>query len=358
MNLSSLIDQFSFSTKIANMWSYGEIVLVLLGALLVRRPLVYVIFSLLSLGKSEKQKTYLRQALAGPLELGAVAVVFYASLQFLTFVHEIFYAAKVSGSVLMIAVFWAIHRSINAYATKVQEMYTLVDVGLTREVAEFITLGLRVVVVVVAVFTVLDIWGVNLTALIGGVGIMGAAIAFASQDIIKNIFGSIVVLTDRTYQVGDFVRIENTEGVVEHIGLRTTTLRDINKSLVSIPNSAVVNATVMNITRRTHRLIEVAVTLDPETPNIAIETFVRRLRGYLATHERVACDEVGVTPPIVCVADFTDRGIAVKATFFMSPPGTLQEGHIMKESVYLKAKQIADSEDVKMAWVQRIETSA
>jgi MscS family membrane protein len=351
MNLSFLVDQFNLTAKLADMWRYGELVLILLGALLVRRPLVYVVFSLFSLGKSEKQKIYLRQTFSKPLELGVVAVIFYVAIQFVTFVHEMPYAAKISGSTLIIAIFWAVHRGINAYTAKVQEIYTLVDVGLTHEIAAFITHGLRGIIVVVAVFTILDMWGVNLTALIGGVGIMGAALAFASQDIIKNIFGSVVVLTDRTYQIGDFVRIGDTEGVVEDIGIRTTTLRDTGKLLVSIPNSTVVNATVINTTRRTHRLIDMHVTLDPETPNLAIETFLRRLRGYLNTHERVARDETGVTPPIVSVSDFTERGIAIKIMFFMSPPGSLQDGDAMRESVYLKAKEIAASEGVKLAWL-------
>lgn len=348
MDLSQLIDQFNLEGRLEQLWRYGEIVIIFIGALLMKRPLASLALHLITLGRTREQFASLRQTFLPPLELAIVAAVVYVSLQFVTFEAEIVHAAQAAGSALMVAGFWAAHRGISEYSARLQKMYTLVDAGLTQEVAQFITQIIRFVLVLLGTFSVLDFWGVNLTALLGGMGILGAAVAFASQDVIKNVFGSLVVLMDKTYQVGDSVQIGKTEGVVEHIGLRTTTIRDEGKSVISIPNSTVVNTTVHNYSRKLHKLIQLSIFLDAKTPTAAVQGFLQRMRGYLATHEWVSVDEVDVASPAVSIKNITDRGVEISVVLFMKT----SEGrstNTLTESIYLKAKEIAEVDRLTLA---------
>ncbi len=347
MDITQLIDQFNLTTKLEQFWRYGEIFVILFGAYVLRHPLSVGVFSLITVGKSTEEKRQIRQTFSTPLELAIVAFVFFVCTQFVTFVAEISYATHVAGTALMFSGFWAAHRGICAYSDRLQKMYVLVDAGLTQEVAHFVTQVLRFVLVMLGAFSILDFWGINLSALVGGMGILGAAIAFASQDLIKNIFGSLVVLMDQTYRVGDTVAIGKNHGIVEHIGLRTTNLRDSGKALISIPNSTIVNTTVINLSRKVHQRFEILMYLKAQTPNERVQGFSQRMRGYLSTHEWIATDEETIKSPSVSVFGLTSRGVELKLDFFMHLDKGADE-RLLQESIYLKAKEISETSGVTL----------
>ena len=89
--------------------------------------------------------------------------------------------------------------------------------------------------------------------MLAGLGIGGLAFALAAQDTLKNFFGSLMLIADRTFRVGDLVQIGGNEGVVESVGLRTTRIRGLDDSLLTIPNSDLTTAHVTNFGARRYR---------------------------------------------------------------------------------------------------------
>ena len=108
--------------------------------------------------------------------------------------------------------------------------------------------------------------GVNVAGLVASLGIFGMAFALAAKDTVENIFGSITVLTDKPFEVGDFVSINGIDGIVEQIGLRSTRIRTFYKSQVNVPNSTLIKAIVDNYGRRNCRRIKTAISLTYDTP--------------------------------------------------------------------------------------------
>lgn len=100
---------------------------------------------------------------------------------------------------------------------------------------------------VIAVLLVLQNFGYNVAGLLAGLGIGGLAVALAAKETLANLFGSIAVLMDRTFQVGDTIKQGDITGVVEKIGLRSTLVRTAEGYTVSIPNQIVTNAPVTNM---------------------------------------------------------------------------------------------------------------
>jgi MscS family membrane protein len=100
---------------------------------------------------------------------------------------------------------------------------------------------------VIAVLLVLQNFGYNVAGLLAGLGIGGLAVALAAKETLANLFGSIAVLMDRTFQVGDTIKLGDITGVVEKIGLRSTKVRTVEGYTVSIPNQIVTNAPVTNM---------------------------------------------------------------------------------------------------------------
>lgn len=108
--------------------------------------------------------------------------------------------------------------------------------------------AIRVFLVIIAVLLVLQNIGYNVAGLLAGLGIGGLAVALAAKETLANLFGSIALLIDRTFEVGDTIRQGDVEGEVVNIGLRSTRVRTKDGYIVSIPNQLITNAAVTNMT--------------------------------------------------------------------------------------------------------------
>jgi len=108
---------------------------------------------------------------------------------------------------------------------------------------------LKVFVAVVAVLLTLQNLGLNITSLIASLSIAGLAVSLAAQDTLSNLFGAVAMLSDKPFRIGDRIKVDNVEGVVESIGLRSTRVLSAEGHIVSIPNKIINNATITNLAR-------------------------------------------------------------------------------------------------------------
>jgi len=161
------------------------------------------------------------------------------------------------------------------------------DVRLTQfddVLIPLLTKILRIFVVVVAIFLVLEMMGYEPTTVLGVIGIGGVAIAFAAQDTIGNFFGSITVLFDRPFGIGDWIVVGDVEGTVERVGFRSTRLRTFYNSVVTIPNSKMVNTQVDNYGARRFRRVRIMLSVTYDTPAEKIDTFCEGIRELIRLH--------------------------------------------------------------------------
>ncbi len=176
---------------------------------------------------------------------------------------------------------------------------------LIRDIAKF-AVGILVILLI------LQTWGYDTTALLAGVGIGGLALAFAAQDAIANVFGSLVIYSDRPYKVGDWVRINDVEGVVEEIGIRSTRIRMFDKSMVSVPNKAVAGEKIHNFSAMTHRRMKMVIGLPYETSAEELVSALAAIREVVAWQRGIESDtwvvnltEFGTSSQNILVLCFT-----------------------------------------------------
>ncbi|MHC4977332.1 MAG: mechanosensitive ion channel family protein, partial [Planctomycetota bacterium] len=124
----------------------------------------------------------------------------------------------------------------------------------------------------------------EIVPLLTGLGIGGLAVAFAAKDTIENFFGSVAVIMDHPFQVGDWVVVEGVEGIVEELGFRSTRIRTFYNSQVTIPNATLVRATVDNYGRRKYRRFKADLNITYDTPPETIEAFCEGLRELIRLH--------------------------------------------------------------------------
>lgn len=162
------------------------------------------------------------------------------------------------------------------------------------QLVPFASKALKIFVVVMGCLIVVQSFGLNVMSLLAGLGLGGLALALAAQDTAANLFGSITILFDRPFQVGDWVKIKDMEGTVEEIGFRSTRVRTFYNSLITIPNAMMAKETIDNMGVRPARRVRQVLGLTYETSAQKIEDFCDRVRYHIKADEKVISETVTV----------------------------------------------------------------
>jgi MscS family membrane protein len=165
-----------------------------------------------------------------------------------------------------------------------QERIASEDRRFNNQLFTFLRKTLNAFIVVVAILVTAQNIGINMTAAITSLSIGGLAVGLAAQDTLANFFGAIAVLTDKPFQVGDSIRIENVEGTVETVGLRSTKVRNLDGFLVAVPNKTMGNAIITNISRRPRIRTVVNVALSKWMPTEKVRRAVEILEKVYSDH--------------------------------------------------------------------------
>jgi len=174
----------------------------------------------------------------------------------------------------------------------------------------------KTVIVIIGIVIWLDNIGYDVATLLAGLGVGGIAVALAAQDTLKNFLGSIIVLLDKPYQVGQRIVIKGHDGVVEEIGLRSTKIRLLTGHQTTVPNEQMAGSDIENIGRRPHirRLTNIA--LPYNTPLDKVQKAVDIIRTTLDNHEGMDPD----FPPRVYFNEFNPASLNIIVLYWYHPP--------------------------------------
>jgi MscS family membrane protein len=179
-----------------------------------------------------------------------------------------------------------------------------------NEVINLVIKTINGLIIIISIIIILKIFGVNLTALLSGLGIAGAAVAFAAKDSIANVFGSISILVGNVFEQGDWIETSDVNGTVVEIGLRASTIRTFDNALISIPNSELSNKGIKNWSRRRiGRRIKMNIGLTYESNFKDIKKAIEDIRLMLQHHEGIANEHTSFNDPtrearLVSIEDF------------------------------------------------------
>ncbi len=136
-------------------------------------------------------------------------------------------------------------------------------------------------VLVLAVLAALDVMGINVTALVAGVGIGGIAIAFAVQGLLQDLFASLTIVFDQPFRVGQTIRFNNISGTVERVGLKTTRVRSIDGELLVLPNNQLLSNQISNFTELKERRCLAVLSVTYDTPVEKVERIADWLKAIV-----------------------------------------------------------------------------
>ncbi len=211
---------------------------------------------------------------------------------------------------------WGFCRSVDLLDLLVNTMANSAGNQLDRMALDVTKRILKAIIVVIAVlFIGQNVFELNITTLLAGAGVAGLAIAFAAQDAIANFFGSIMILVDRPFSVGELVKIDALTGVVENVGLRSTRLRTLDGNLITVPNKNTAGASIENISVRPYvkSVIDIGITYD--TPYEKVMEAMKILRDIFSDHEGMTPD----LPPMVNFTEFASCSLNLQVIVWYHP---------------------------------------
>ncbi len=175
-------------------------------------------------------------------------------------------------------------------------------------------------------------------------GIGGLAFAFAAKDTIENFFGSVAVVLDRPFEVGDWVVIDDVEGTVEEVGFRSTRVRTFYNSEITVPNATLVRATVDNYGRRRYRRVKTHIGIQYDTPPDKIVAFTEGIRELIRTHPYTRKDYFQVW-----LHEFAGSSLNILLYVFHETPDWATELR-ERERLFLDIIRLADQLGVQFAF--------
>lgn len=151
-----------------------------------------------------------------------------------------------------------------------------------------------VIIILIGFLHILTLFGVNPTTVLAGASIGGVAVAFAAQDTVKNLIGTVVIFLDKPFHIGDWIEIGTVVGTVENVGLRSTRVRAADTSLYQIPNSKISESEINNKGLRIYRRYTTELGIRYDTPPELIEAFVTGIREIVIAHPETLSDSYNV----------------------------------------------------------------
>ena len=280
--------QFKLKTVVLENWQWLGILLIILVGMILDKLVSALLSASVRFWRNRFAKGAYRDISATilrPLGLMAMAFAWWAGLNMLGLAPRALVVLLVSVKFLAcVSTVWAAFRLVDLLGAFLQDKALLTTSKLDDALVPLVTKTMKVFVTVMGVVFVADNLDVDVTSLLAGLGLGGLAFALAAKDVAANLFGSITVLLDQTFHVGDWVVIGDVEGTVERIGFRSTRIRTFYNSLVSVPNSTLITSSVDNMGARTYRRLNCRLSVAYDTPPERIEAFCEGIREIVRLH--------------------------------------------------------------------------
>jgi len=217
-------------------------------------------------------------------------------------------------------------------------------IQVTRTMFPILSKLIKIVIVIVTVVAVaVEFDFRQLSSILAGLGIGGAALALASQDLMKNFFGGFVILTEKTFSIGDWIKIDSFEGTVEELGLRSTKIRTFNKELVVVPNARFADREIMNSSLRENRRVSFILGVSYGTAMDKMEILIDRIKYMLNSHVMVKEESA-----IVVFSNFGPDSLEISVHYYTNTSVYAEYMSIMND-VNFKIMEILSSEGIDFA---------
>ncbi|MBC8324908.1 MAG: mechanosensitive ion channel family protein [Verrucomicrobia subdivision 3 bacterium] len=246
---------------------------------------------------------------------------------------------------LGIVLIWGVYRLVDVVAHYLDELVSHKDAGLKGQFVPLIKKALRILVIVVGGLTVLATIGVNITGLAALLSVGALAFSMGAKDSVANLVGTVNILSDRPYKVGDWISVgSGIDGDVEEIGFRSTKIRMFDKTVMTVPNGTLATETIKNWSQMPKRRIKMTIGLTYDTKPDQMRDFLKRVETLLQEDEGVDQDYM-----LVQFTDFGPSSLDVFLYYFAAT--TVWKDYLeTRQRVNLKIMELVEEMGLEFAY--------
>ena len=192
--------------------------------------------------------------------------------------------------------------------------------GQNNKMLPIIKRTILVVVWIIGLVMALSNVGVNISALLGTLGIGGIAFALAAQDTVKNVFGAFTLLTDKPFNIGDTIRFDSIEGTVVDIGIRSTRIMNYDKRIITIPNYKITDSSIINISSEPMRRVVLNLGLSYDTTAEKMKEALEILKALPQKVENVSSSPSNV---VAVFTEYSDSALGIMYIYYIEKQGDI-----------------------------------
>lgn len=288
------------------------------------------------------------EALRNPVRFIPIVLGVFLATTYLSLSSELQgFATNVNRSLIAFTIFWALYRISDPVSALLLHAAHI----LTTSMVQWLAKAVKIAFALLGAATILEIWGIQVGALIAGLGLFGVAVALGAQDLFKNLIAGLFIIGERRFHPGDWVLVKGiVEGTVEEIGFRTTTIRRFDKAPVYVPNSKLSDNAVTNFSRMTFRRIKWVIGLEYGSTAEQLNKVREGIEAYISNNTDFAKPEE--TSTFVRIDRFSDSSIDILLYCFTRTTDWL-EWLAVKEKLLLEIKRLVEDAGTGFAFPSR-----
>ena len=282
-------------------------------------------------------------ALKGPISFSFILMGTH--LFFLLTFSDTPFIIKLLDSLVIYTIFWALIAIVGALRGIFHHTTAKFNPELAKEMGNFIVQLVKILIGGIGLGAILQVWGINVTALIASLGLGGLAFALAAKDTASNLFASFALLADKSIRIGEWIKVNGVEGTIEDIGMRTTKIRSFQKSLITVPNQMIANNPIENFSRRGIRRIKMRIGLKYSTTGEQVQKIVEEIRYMLHSHR-------GISNQDTLLVNFESFGDSALNIFIYSFTSTANWDRYLdiREDIHFKIMEIVEGNQASFAF--------
>ncbi len=310
-------------------YAIGLFVLVWLSKIIIRRT-IFDFIGKFVVKTSTKVDDKILKAVKQPMEFLIVVVGAYFALDILSLGDPIgFIADNTIMSLFYVAMFWILYNSLEPLSYIIVGYTKVFGKGLSDDIANFVLNIFRFLIFAIAFMTILQEWGYNISGFLASLGLIGMALALAARDTVSNLFGSVVIFSDKPFEVGDWIKTTDVEGTVESIGMRSTKVRTFAHALVSVPNGQLAHSSILNWTKMGKRRVKFDIGLTYTTDETQMKNIVSQIKDMLNNHDDIHKESIHIY-----FSAFGDSSLNIFCYYFTNTTAWDEFMHIREDTLF------------------------
>ena len=279
-----------------------------------------------------------------PMKFSILILGFFLAEEWLDLSSFQAITVSIEKTLITFVLFWILYRAVNEFSYIFTKFSSKFGKQLSSDVENFVIKFLKVIIIIIALMTIFEGWGINVSAFVASLGLIGMAFALAAKDTAANLFGSLVIFSDKPFKKGDWILTPDVEGTIESIGIRSTRVRTFAQALVSVPNAVMANSAITNWSLMGKRRIKMRLGLTYSTNTTQMENILKDLREMLKNHPDVHQDTI-----MVYFDQFEDSSLSLFCYFFTTT--TVWAEYLqVKENINLKMMKIVENNGAGFAF--------